>query len=571
MNTNKLHYCGRAPWGKTEVIKELPDKTACLFNGLVDIQQNEKKVGILLKDKLIIYNHDTNLSTNINSQAYTTKINSKKLSCGVHHFLVLQDGVPYGYSCTSTEAIACKEIGKLCEISYFPKNGINIVDLKAGAFASYFLSDKGVLYGCGTNNEGELGDGSNTTAHNPKVIAKKIKNFWTGRRSSFLFYQNDEDEIYSVGSNTYGQLGINSLNKMSIPKKVTLRGQIIDIQASYGHTLALTEYEGKHELYSCGFHIYNGLNKNNNTESFEKINFFEGFEILQISIGNYANMILAINKDGERNVYGFGYNDDKLLGSFPHSQRTVVNLSAPKIINQRGIKISCGVKSAYYFLTKSCSIVSDLENLYKSKEFSDYEFYGKPVHQKLIELRTGLKIDKVVNVFKDSDQETIEFFLRWVYTDYLNSSKSELLDTFTQMGINSPVEKTVEKDFINWYKDEDSKDFNIIVIDDDDEEEEEPEEIEIPVHKLILIIRSGLFREMFKNTKTTNSIQDYSRKSEDAYDVLIKFLYTEKIEVDADVDVELLLDELEDSVEYFQLNPSSNFKSQLDQLQSIRN
>ncbi|KAJ3436092.1 hypothetical protein M0812_18138 [Anaeramoeba flamelloides] len=127
------------------------------------------------------------------------------------------------------------------------------------------------------------------------------------------------------------------------------------------------------------------------------------------------------------------------------------------------------------------------------------------------------------------------------------------------------------------FNDEDSKDFTLLIKndddDDDDEDEEEDEDEdeyeEIPVHKIILLTRSGLFREMFENiTEESKSVKDYSGKSIESIEILIKYFYTEKIELTADHDPLLVIEELEDSIEYYQLNENSNILIQLNEIKN---
>ncbi|KAJ3425990.1 kelch-like protein [Anaeramoeba flamelloides] len=89
---------------------------------------------------------------------------------------------------------------------------------------------------------------------------------------------------------------------------------------------------------------------------------------------------------------------------------------------------------------------------------------------------------------------------------------------------------------------------------------------EIPVHKFILLARSGLFMEMFDNVNekdNLNKVQDYSNKSIESLEILIKYFYTNSIEMTADQDPKLIVDELSDAVEYYQLNAQWNFESEL--------
>ncbi|KAJ3446125.1 phytochrome-interacting ankyrin-repeat protein 1-related [Anaeramoeba flamelloides] len=113
------------------------------------------------------------------------------------------------------------------------------------------------------------------------------------------------------------------------------------------------------------------------------------------------------------------------------------------------------------------------------------------------------------------------------------------------------IKKSIQQLFL----DESSKDFAIILKNNK----------QIKVHKLILVVRSALFREMFKNIKDPNitQINDYTGKSINSFNVLIKYLYTEEIDKN-DLNDEIV-GELQDSIEYFQLNPKCDFLYSLNQ------
>ncbi|KAJ5078615.1 speckle-type poz protein [Anaeramoeba ignava] len=70
---------------------------------------------------------------------------------------------------------------------------------------------------------------------------------------------------------------------------------------------------------------------------------------------------------------------------------------------------------------------------------------------------------------------------------------------------NKKGRKGIIKDLSKLYKENETKDFTIIV----------SEEKQIKVHKLILIIRSELFKAMFELNiqDLSNKVHDYSKKS----------------------------------------------------------
>ncbi|KAJ5079420.1 speckle-type poz protein [Anaeramoeba ignava] len=106
--------------------------------------------------------------------------------------------------------------------------------------------------------------------------------------------------------------------------------------------------------------------------------------------------------------------------------------------------------------------------------------------------------------------------------------------------------KGILRDLQQLYQQETTKDFTIIC-----------EEKEIKVHKLILIMRSELFKGMFQlNVQdSSNQVHDYSQKSFQTINQLIYFLYHDKFS-ETQLRKEIK-GELKDAKDYYQLNPHS--------------
>ncbi|KAJ5078143.1 phytochrome-interacting ankyrin-repeat protein [Anaeramoeba ignava] len=133
-----------------------------------------------------------------------------------------------------------------------------------------------------------------------------------------------------------------------------------------------------------------------------------------------------------------------------------------------------------------------------------------------------------------------------------NDQKEIIENFFKEIGLDSNwIEsklgrKGILNDFQKLYQDESTKDFTIIV-----------EEKEIKVHKLVLIIRSGLFKGMFllNIEDKSNQVHDYSKKSFETIQQLIYFFYNDKF--DKSKMNKKIIEELEDAKDYYQLNQNS--------------
>ncbi|KAJ3426533.1 speckle-type poz protein [Anaeramoeba flamelloides] len=250
--------------------------------------------------------------------------------------------------------------------------------------------------------------------------------------------------------------------------------------------------------------------------------------------------------------------------------------------NSKKFTISCGSKGIFIYSEYQNSLHDDFKKLFESKRYCDSKINLSnkdeiPCHKLIIELRTNLKFEQIQKIFnqKNFTCEEINCFLQYIYYDH-QSNREFLKKIFQSLNLNYPQENDLVSDLLKLYKNEESKDFNILVYeddDDDDDDEDDDENFEeIPVHKFILLIRSGLFREMFENInekeQNTNQIKDYSGKTIESLELLIKYLYTDSINLTADDDPKLVLEELGDATEYYQLSGASNLKLELSKIKS---
>ncbi|KAJ5067021.1 ankyrin repeat ph and sec7 domain containing protein secg-related [Anaeramoeba ignava] len=128
--------------------------------------------------------------------------------------------------------------------------------------------------------------------------------------------------------------------------------------------------------------------------------------------------------------------------------------------------------------------------------------------------------------------------------------EDKLKEFFKEIGIESnwieikKGRKGILEDLHKLYQENETKDFTIII----------SEEKEIKVHKLILILRSELYKGMFLSVNdSSNQVHDYSKKSNETIQQLIHFLYHDKF----DKEKEIKKEEFYDLKDYYQLNQNS--------------
>ncbi|KAJ3436791.1 ankyrin repeat-containing protein [Anaeramoeba flamelloides] len=199
-------------------------------------------------------------------------------------------------------------------------------------------------------------------------------------------------------------------------------------------------------------------------------------------------------------------------------------------------------------LMKSYLTVSrQFARLLKREEHTDAILGGKKIHKFWVEYRTGKSIQQLKNNEKNFKNENWLQFLEWVYTG--NGQSSEAIQKmFKVLEINIDEKKSLKNDLKSLYEQENTKDYTIIV-----------QKKEIKIHRFLLQARSDLYRGMFMNVETIEpKIHDFSQRSYEALNEVIKFMYFDEIDVKKLSNE--VIEELQDAVEYYQLDNNSKLK-----------
>ncbi|KAJ3426016.1 hypothetical protein M0812_28463 [Anaeramoeba flamelloides] len=465
-------------------------------------------------------------------------------------------------------------------VTFFEEKKLFVNSIVMGSASGYYLCNGDQLYTSGWNSQGRLGIGKNREEEPmPVYVQDKVIKIFAGNFSfGFFFTTNNPDLLYACGNNMNGQLGIDSHASPNKPTAVqNFKGsEILAVSSGYSHSVLVNK---KGQTFGCGNQKFNGIGVRKII--FTLIPQLKEKKAVQLATEFKGNLVLT----DQNELYGWGF-EFRLYPTYESNNNN--NRKLPTKINLPSyftnyldskdmIRIAIGARVCFLYLDFKNTLSQDLKTLYESQKFCDCEIgtMGNkiPVHKNLIECRTKLTIDQIQNKLfgeKSINKEQTLNFLKWIYFDEI-SDLEKLEQTFNLLELTFPpsVDNTLEKDIAQLYKDDDSKDFKILVKikdkDEDNENEEEDEEKEenykeIPVHKFILYTRSGLFRAMFdyvNEKENTNKIQDYTNKSIKSLKILIKYLYTNSIEMTTNEDPELIVDELSDAVEYYQLNDQS--------------
>ncbi|KAJ3446904.1 btk-binding protein-related [Anaeramoeba flamelloides] len=475
-----------------------------------------------------------------------------------------------------------------------------VKNMYSGHFHHVIQTENNNIYSCGENSYHQLGVSNLPTYNVDTKTFHKIDYF---ERKDLVvskiqcgFYQTyflcENSQLYACGANDLNQLSANNTSEKS--EIILIENEILEI---YSGTLCNYFFFLKEDgLFVCG-KVSDFLNETGQFGLDEKKNNLvkipTEFQIGTINCGMKHCLILGNDENEKQLLLG-----SKLFLTKP-SSHIPMEIKIPDIQGHSNLKIYAGCHSCYIYHLDSDfnnTLSSDLLELFKaqnSNNFSDYSIKDLKIHKILLEVRIGKPIEKIEKILKKYSKDEIAIFMRWVYSDKIRSNKNRKLinEIWKKLGNSQDFQNTkknsiendnrnnpnndnnrntLEHDLMKLWKHEESKDFSIIVDLEDVEEEEEKKYFKIPIHKFILIARSGLFREMFdninENEKSLFQINDYSGKSIESLIILYKYFYTGKIELTADHDPILIYEELEDAVEYYQLNKNSNFKKELNQI-----
>ncbi|KAJ3444830.1 claret isoform a [Anaeramoeba flamelloides] len=504
---------------------------------------------------------------------------AQNISSGYNHSLICtSDGLVYAIGDKTkflcNDSTTQSKNNYPIKIAYFEKENLDCVQVLAGYSNSFFLFSNGDLYlsGLSTFFKGGL---ENLTNKDPIKFFTNVKNIYSGPIACDLFITTNDNKIFSCGRNDHGQLSNETQDPKFIAEEAKLPEEIqvediIDISCGYDHTLLLTQ-NGK--LYSCGDHNYNGLKLKTDSTIFTEIPKFSEEFIIDIGVGSRHS--LALTSKGI--IYGWGITNNGQLGSTGTSIHDIKKLNIRIGVPSSNLAVHCGAHSSIIYYYRRSRTESEFYDLFKSGEFSDGEISSIPIHKTILEHRVGKKFEEIKQILEKQKPSNVKTFLEWIYSGKMKNH--QILKTISEsLQIKDIEKKQFLEDLKSMYEDNESKDF-IIVVPEEDEENQSDEELddemkeeggEIPVHKIVLLARSGLFREMFKNTneksKTINHVKDYSKKSIESLEILIKYFYTNKIEVTADDDPQLIFEELEDAADYYQIGSNLNFLSELKKL-----
>ena len=279
------------------------------------------------------------------------------VSCGESYTIVLMtDGSLYGCGSNSN--------GQLGNNSTIQSNSLtpmtmpvlppNVKSLAISCGASYtmVLMTNGYVYGCGLNNNGQLGDNSiiqrNSLTQMSNTTSKTMAYVYCG--VDYTMVLMTDKTVYGCGANRSGQLGIgiNESGVVLTPMSSTPADKT-PLLGSYGsmHTIVLMTDK---TVYGCGYNYYGQLGDGTQASSTSLIPMPipPGKTPLSVSCGLHTMVLMT-----DKTIYGCGYNQQGQLGNNIDDQ-VPTNVSLVPMINTTGkipLAVYCAEASTIVLMT----------------------------------------------------------------------------------------------------------------------------------------------------------------------------------------------------------------------------
>ncbi|MCR5159169.1 MAG: Ig-like domain-containing protein [Prevotella sp.] len=166
---------------------------------------------------------------------------------------------------------------------------MNIKQVSVGNEHTLILKTNGILWGCGLNGRGQLGDGTYTSTTTPKQLMTDVSAISTGFYHT-MFLKTD-GTLWSCGWNTHDQLGVAGIG-IDCNTPVKVMSDVASVFAGGYHNIIL-KTDGT--LWGCGFRYWGQLGDGDNTSYYcetPKRVMTDVTDVATVSAGGYHTMIL---------------------------------------------------------------------------------------------------------------------------------------------------------------------------------------------------------------------------------------------------------------------------------------
>lgn len=191
------------------------------------------------------------------------------------------------------------------------QNGLSgITTTVAGGEHSLFLKSDGTVVGCGRNDYGQLGDGTNATTATPVQAGNLTGIIAMDAGMNHSLFLKADGSVWAAGENSTGKFGNGTNTNSTTPIQVTGLTNIVAVSAGGQHSLFL---KNNGTVWASGLNTFGQLGDSTNTDKNSPVQVSGLSGIIAIAAGgNGGSHSLFLKNDGT--VWACGNNNYGQLG-----------------------------------------------------------------------------------------------------------------------------------------------------------------------------------------------------------------------------------------------------------------
>ena len=184
-----------------------------------------------------------------------------------------------------------------------------VASVAAGADHTMYVKTDGTLWATGSNAQGQLGNGGNSTSTTPVQVATSVASVAAGRVHTM--YVKTDGTLWAMGDNRYGQLGDGTTTNRSSAVRVATG--VASLAAGGDHTMYV-KTDGT--MWAMGYNLFGQLGDGTTTNRSSAVRVATG--VASVSAGRVHTM--HVKTDGT--LWAMGYNFFGQLGDGTTTNRS---------------------------------------------------------------------------------------------------------------------------------------------------------------------------------------------------------------------------------------------------------
>ena len=243
------------------------------------------------------------------TQITTNANNIKSIYCGQSHtFILKNDGTLWGCGRNDDSQLGLGDKTNRTTFTKITTNVNNIKQVYCGEYHTLILKNDNTLWGCGLGANGQLGLGDNnirTTFTKITTNVNDIKEIYCGGYHTFIL--KNDSTLWVTGRNDSGQLGLgNTSTRYTFTKITTNANDIKEVYCGWFYTLIL---KNDNTLWCCGQNNAGQLGLGDTTDRYTFTQITTNIDnIKEVYCGRYH--IFILENDGT--LWGCGANGGRL-------------------------------------------------------------------------------------------------------------------------------------------------------------------------------------------------------------------------------------------------------------------